>query len=413
MNQDNNKNIDLSKITPGEIIRDNKVYDVDGNYLRPVPIKDEPIVTRIDESKIKEGDTIFMGILTSSDGKPKGLVPHIDVRATELEEFETELEKLKKAQTLNIISFSGLMHKAFKENSWIVEGLIPSEGSIAISGSPASFKTWLILDMAIKIAEGNLLFGKFKTKQSAVLIIDEESGHRLIQERMKSLSSNFELPIYFSSLENFTLSESKIKTVIDIAKNKGIELVIFDSLVRIHGTDENDATKMAGIFKHIKELNKSGLTVIFTHHNRKQGVNKSDPSQSMRGSSDILAYVDCHVGIERKNREESIDVIQTKNRFVSEIKPFTLNILNDGRKFQFVYAGEVKKKEQDPKETENAILNILEKLHTAGVNEIYEATDKKIGIVRIRKTLKKMTFDGLIESYTKDHNKEVFQQKKP
>ena len=66
---------------------------------------------------------------------------------------------------------------------------------------------------------------------------------------------------------------------------------------------------------------------------------KSSPSQSMRGSSDILASVDCHLAIQRK--DDVLTIIQTKLRQDEEMKPFKINIISDGGDVRLEFGGEI------------------------------------------------------------------------
>lgn len=240
---------------------------------------------------------------------------------------------------LSPMSLAELMLKDFPATEWLVESLIPSACTIAISGDPASNKTWLILHLAIQIALGEVVFDKFVTDQGAVLIVDEESGERLLQNRFKMLTVPPELPINFLALTGFKLSDGSTRLLIKTAQESNTKLIIFDALVRIHNADENDAVKMAGVFSYLKQINKAGIAVIFTHHNRKSGINKSSSSQEMRGSSDILASVDVHLAVKKDGDTMIID--QTKNRLDAQLRPFKVNIIKEDDGWSFDYAGEI------------------------------------------------------------------------
>ena len=98
----------------------------------------------------------------------------------------------------NIIKLSDLISEEYPENRWIIDQLVPEEGIVILSGASGSFKTWLIMDMALAVAEGRDFLGVFKTEQSKVLIIDEENGKRLYNERFKKITALTEAPIYLS-----------------------------------------------------------------------------------------------------------------------------------------------------------------------------------------------------------------------
>lgn len=283
---------------------------------------------------------------------------------SEYHKIEAEPDQLLKYTAANDgnftpLSLAELMAKEFKDTEWLVEHLVPAESIVAVSGAPAAYKTWLVLDLAIKVAAGDILFDKFVTNQAGVLVIDEENGERLLQKRLQKLSASCELPMYFISLKGFKLLSESIERILTFANEHGVKLVIFDSLVRIHSSDENDAMRMASVFALLKKFNIAGRTVVFTHHNRKQGPLRSNPAQDMRGSSDILASVDCHLAVERKQKEELLTITQTKLRQGEEIKPFKLNVINDKNEIRFEFAGdvdEVKTKRADMRE---AIKDIL------------------------------------------------------
>ncbi len=389
MGQENKKlmkRIDLSQINKGETIYQGYVYDTDGTKLRPVPYIEKT------EEEIKE---------------EKG--PSLQELEKKLNEIEKDTEAREKiADRFAPIPLSALMSKEYKESEWLVDKLIPLEGTTALSGSPASFKTWLTLDMAIKVSMGEALFGKFPTKKTGVLIIDEENGERLLTSRLKKMCQVKDLPIYFNCLKGFKLGRAMTSEIIKISEKHSIGLIIFDSLVRIHNANENDAVEMAEVFGHFKELNKHGLTVLVTHHNRKKGIFKEDPAQSLRGSSDISASVECHLALDRKRSENSITVIQAKNRLAEEAKPFSLTVISDEENFRFEYSEEVDEKGIKKEDEQNLFLEALKNLGQTSLLEIYQTLKGEIGMNKIREIAKELKEKGEILSKKEAHNKEMF-----
>lgn len=307
--------------------------------------------------------------------------------------IEDTIEKENKFRPLHI---SELMDKEFPDTEWVIEKLIPAESITAISGSPATYKTWIILHLALEIAQGGVLFDNFSANQGGVLIIDEENGERLTQKRFDKLEKEIDLPIFFLALSGFKLSEESVKTIVEFCKQNAVKVIIFDSLIRIHSEDENDAAKMAKVFSFLKQLNKHGLTVIFTHHNRKQSGFAKNPSQDMRGSSDILASLDCHLAVARD--KECITITQTKLRQEQEIQPFKIGVINEEDGFRFEYWGEVEEAQNKKGNTNEAIKNILsQEDRTMYKKEIFEAIKSvgtKAGYKTFDKVVKEMVTKG-------------------
>ena len=48
-------------------------------------------------------------------------------------------------------------------------------------------------------------------------------------------------------------------------------LMIFDSLVRLHGVDENDNSAMARVMNDLLNLARKGATVVLLHHEQQFG----------------------------------------------------------------------------------------------------------------------------------------------
>jgi RecA-family ATPase len=142
------------------------------------------------------------------------------------------------------VSLSNILTHKYPPQNWVVDGLIPVEGMVAVSGDPGSYKTWLMMEMALSVASGKNFLGKFPTKQGGVIIVDEENPARLLQKRFKRMSlPEEELPISILPLSGFQLTDENVPFLLHEAKRQGTKLIIFDSLVRIHSADENDAKK--------------------------------------------------------------------------------------------------------------------------------------------------------------------------
>lgn len=289
-----------------------------------------------------------------------------------------------------------LMWKHFPEQTWLVEGLIPSSAITILSGPPASYKTSVLLDTALAITQGRPLFGHYKTDKTNVLVVDEESGERLLQQRMFQLSATADMPIYFYSLKGFRLNEDSVEQLILRCQNHDIRLVIFDSLVRIHSLDENSAGDMAEVFKYLRRLAAASITVIITHHNRKPGMVRSGANE-MRGSSDILASVDCHIALSRN--DSTLTFQQTKQRYARELKPFEVLVEDSDDNIAFSYVGDVKPKVDREKILQDAIVALLssgEKMFQKQILTTLSERGVKTNEHKLRQVLLEMVADGRI-----------------
>jgi len=296
---------------------------------------------------------------------------------------------------VEIHTFSDLMGREYPPMEWLVENLVPTASVIAISGYPASYKTWFVLDLALKVVKGEPLFGKFPTGQTGVMLIDEENGERSLQRRFKILKAErATLPLFWTSLNEFKLSEKTVDHLIKSAKERGVGLVIFDSLVRIHSNDENSAREMAQVSSLLKRFTKDGISVIFTHHHRKAGQGQVNHSHDMRGSSDLLASVESHIALQRKANERIVNVIQTKLRDSEETKPFQLELLSDGQYRYFSFCGYSENKRDSVKEEVLKVLDGSVDLYAKDILKRLKERGIKLGNSTLRTALSEMVVEG-------------------
>lgn len=318
-------------------------------------------------------------------------------RMREIEEKAPEQKNL----TDRIIGVDDIMRTEFPEAEWLIEKLVPLQGITIISGAPATYKTWLLLQMAINITESTPFLGKFKCVKSGILVIDEENQLRLIQKRIGFLDYKAGRQIYFLSQEDFSALDLKsIGEIIEFCDKNNIDTIFIDSLVRVSNVDENGAQQMAQVFKGLKKFCKAGKTVIITHHERKEGATTSTASSRLRGSSDILAAVDCHLAITRNKDDRSELIIeQSKLRTDEEIEPFTVMVIKDEKSTRFEHSGVLIDKKIE--ETKDLIFAILEENKDGlSMTAIYEKVKETIQISKksVNQILANLIKDGEINA---------------
>jgi hypothetical protein len=299
-----------------------------------------------------------------------------------------------------------ILGQDFGEEEWLVEKLISKQGMTALSGNPGDYKTWITMHIALCMSRNIAVLGKFEVAQGAVLIIDEEDHLRLVKGRLESLGAKATDEIYYLSQSGFKADNKKVvDALLEIVKEKNIKLVILDSLVRIHDQEENDAMGMAKVFKSLQALIKAGASVLFTHHHKKQqGFSMPNAGQMMRGSSDILAAVDCHITIgKNQNETDRLVIKQTKLRQAEALKPFEIAILKDdlGRPSGFQYAGDYDDKKLKAEEVRVAVVFLLHD-NQKSRTEIHEALSGEFGKTAIDDGIKLAEEAGDIERTPKE-----------
>lgn len=276
------------------------------------------------------------------------------LRLTELEQCDIEEFVLKP------FTLSELYAEKFPPIQWVAEDLIPLGCLGAITGESNAYKSFMTLVLSQAVATGTPYLGHFPTPAGKVLVIDEENSRRMIEQRFKNMGIEANDNIVFLSHTGLQIDREKHRTkllkYIDTLKPR---LIIMDSMVRLHGRDENSATEMRQVMNALRSLVAPDRSVIFIHHHKKeQGFARKSGSGSLRGSTDIFNALDFHLAIER--RGEQLVVRMLKLRVKHELPPFKV-MLNCGENesIDFSYLGNDTSHEENIEELKESIVETL------------------------------------------------------
>jgi len=248
-----------------------------------------------------------------------------------LQTLKQERQRLNIQRTvlpqLPTLSLTALLTRQFPEYPWLVDKLLPQGGVMGVAGEPGTAKTWLLLELAQSVATGRSFLGRFATQQGAVLLIDEENGEARLQRRLTRLINHTpdDCPVHIASMSGVNLSEEVwINSLHNTLAEIKPSLVIFDSLVRVHRGEENSAQDISRLFAVLTSFRHDfGCAIVFSHHLRKMGFIR-DLGQRVRGSSDILAYVDSMLGLTKA--DTTFILAQFKNRDGNLMTPLTISV---------------------------------------------------------------------------------------
>jgi hypothetical protein len=82
-----------------------------------------------------------------------------------------------------IVTAAALQAKKFPQIKYIVKGYLV-EGLTILAGRPKIGKSWLVLDWALAVADGGLVFDNVRCKQGDVLFLALEDNERRLQSRI-------------------------------------------------------------------------------------------------------------------------------------------------------------------------------------------------------------------------------------
>lgn len=264
------------------------------------------------------------------------------------EGFKEQGKEPKPSLTSFLIDEETLDQKELEKTQWLFPLLMPSPALIGLVGRPGSYKTFFAHWMARRLSQGLSLFESYTIppdwstygygKEIRSLIIEEEMGEEIVQERIRSLKSHKQENIFWMLNSGFQVTdEERVKELVKIIEDNQIKLLILDPFITISGLkDENDNAEASRVMKILLDsFVNSGprITVLFIHH-----PSKSSDGDVMRGAGDILGKSYMGFALEKIGETNEIKVKCVKSRW-NWPKAFKMGMVKDGEQLKFVYLG--------------------------------------------------------------------------
>lgn len=209
-----------------------------------------------------------------------------------------------------------------KNQTFLIENLIPENGLAVIYGQPASYKTFCALDMCLSISS-EIDWQSFNTNPGKTMYVASE-GVGGLKKRIKAWlvknrpdeQPNFHL---LAQTVNFLDQDELNKLIQTINKvGKDFKLVVIDTVARAlsnAGSDENSASDMGHFISACDYIRENiNCAVLLVHHSGKS------ESAGLRGSSALLGGVDTsifckfskpnvHLEVQKQKDAESLEDI--------------------------------------------------------------------------------------------------------
>ena len=191
------------------------------------------------------------------------------------------------------IDASELMYKPLPKSNFLVEGLLP-QGVNILCGSPKVGKSWMVLDLALKLATGEPIWD-METTKCDVLYLCLEDTYQRIQDRLMKLTDEAPANLRFSVAAR-SLAGGLDKDIADyLYEYPKTKLIIIDTLQKIR-SDKDKAS--GGLYSSdygdmsiLKDLAaEKGISILLVHHLRKQ--QDSDVFNQVSGSAGIVGAAD-------------------------------------------------------------------------------------------------------------------------
>jgi hypothetical protein len=213
--------------------------------------------------------------------------------------YERNLNMTTKTK-LTVIDGETLMDMKLPPTKFCVETLLP-QGICMLGGAPKIGKSWLVLDLCIRIAKGEPIWS-LPTKKGTTLYLRLEDPLRRVQERLNMLTDDVPPNAYFAIAAG-TLADGLCEQIRKfVSEHPDTVLVAIDTfqIVRTGCIDTSYANDY-GEVRQMKQLaDELNISILLVHHLRKQG--DSDPLNKLSGTTGISGAVDAVFVLDKSKR---------------------------------------------------------------------------------------------------------------
>lgn len=208
--------------------------------------------------------------------------------------MEKQLERV--SSRFEFYTLPGLTEEERKPPEFIVEGMIPV-GMTFLSGAPKIRKSFLALELAAAVANGEPFLGR-KTTRCDVCYFDLEGSKSRISTRADAMG--FRLPgnLYITNSTKSKLAGSLVDDLRALHRERpSIRLIIIDTYSRARGNPrtsganayDSDVSLLEPMQRAAIEEN---IAVLFVHHDRKGAGFATDSFERLSGTMGISGSAD-------------------------------------------------------------------------------------------------------------------------
>lgn len=230
--------------------------------------------------------------------------------------------------------------------SWLVSDWLPDASITFLISPPESYKTWILLDLAVSVSAGVPFLGSYQVNSTGpTLIIQQEDSHSgltdrlaLIVEQKLGLTAKVDgdiwqvpsmpdLPIYVHPSRMLRFDNKKVieelEKQIEVIKPK---VVMIDPLYSTTSSTDNYMSDLANQMMVLKAWrDKYGCSFVIAHHSKKNLDPDSTAREDSWGSQFLNAFLEAGWQIRRNPKlAQNEIVVRRHSKVMGNQKPISL-----------------------------------------------------------------------------------------
>lgn len=304
--------------------------------------------------------------------------------------------------------------------SWLVDDWLPDKSITFLVSPPESYKTWLLLDLAVSVAAGVPFLGKYQVNNPGpTLIIQQEDSHAgltdrlalIIEQKLNALPKLSEdewavpampdIPVYVHPDRQLRFDNPKVLEEMEkqIAALKP-KVIMIDPLYSTTATTDNYMADLANRMMVLKTWrDKYGCSFLIAHHSKKNLDPDSTAREDSWGSQFLNAFLEAGWQVRRNPRLSPNEVVVRRHsKVMGNQSPISLTFdistqypmkyLVTARPYEMTPAGETRQPAQ---------ANLLDLMQSGPVTQADLCSQTGKGRSTISRQIRQLEAAGLVE----------------
>ena len=214
--------------------------------------------------------------------------------------------------------------------SWLVDDWLPDKSITFLVSPPESYKTWMLLDLAVSVSAGVPFLGKYRVNSPGpTLIIQQEDSHSgltdrlalIVEQKLNALPKLGDtewtvpaipdIPIYVHPDRQLRFSDKKVLEEMErqIAQIRP-RVIMIDPLYSTTETTDNYMADLANRMMILKTWrDKYGCSFLIAHHSKKNLDPDSTAREDSWGSQFLNAFLEAGWQVRRNQRLAQNEII--------------------------------------------------------------------------------------------------------
>ena len=242
--------------------------------------------------------------------------------------------------------------KENKKHEYLFGKYFPKKSISYIFGEAGVGKTFLIIDFAIRLGAGGIVFGKYECSSKKVLFFEGDLPEETVSKRVEQLNQNDNSNVvFFNRFENHDIdiklsltTEQGKEDVEKLVQYHHPDVLFFDTLISFVDNEQSTSSITKSIDFLRKLANTYNCHIVICHHTRKpKGKDKLRLSDMFGASAQnrlaglVIAVDRVYEGSVLKDRSGVISVLKSWHSSIDSFEYTICDIENDAVEINYDY----------------------------------------------------------------------------